>query len=202
MYSELAPADSVADGARTPREIADAAMDRYAAGDDSAFTELYDVLAPKLYQYLLRQTRDPAFAEDLLQQTMLQVHCSRGRFFRGAAVIPWAFAIARRLLIDSYRRRKREALHHQGQAVEELVVTEGADELLQSKRIAAELDRELARLPEAQRVVFELMRRDGLSIREVAQVLGTTANAVKLRAHRAHVALRIAMSEKVDGDGD
>jgi RNA polymerase sigma-70 factor (ECF subfamily) len=70
-------------------------MDRYAQGDDSAFAELYDGLAPRLLGFLVRQTRDQAKAEDIVQQTMLQIHRARGRFLPGAEVTPWAFAIAR-----------------------------------------------------------------------------------------------------------
>src|SRR5262249_21114157 len=103
---------------RIPREAANAAMDRYASGDDSAFSELYDLIAPKLHSYLRRQTHDPVRPEDLLQQPMLQLHATRGRFMRGGEVYAWAFAIARRLLIDSYRRRKREARGNQVQSGE------------------------------------------------------------------------------------
>jgi RNA polymerase sigma-70 factor, ECF subfamily len=201
MNSAPIPTQNVALAETTPREIANLAMDRYADGDDSAFGELYDVLAPRLHKYLLRQTRSTSTADDLLQQTMLQLHATRGRFFRGADVIPWAFAIARRLLIDGYRRDKREAARTAAHALEETPSVEGADDLLQAKRTAEDVDRELARLPEAQRVVFELMKKDGLSLKAVAQVLGTTTNAVKLRAHRAHVTLRIAMGTK-GGDFD
>src|SRR4051812_46548656 len=88
----------------------DAAMDRYARGEDSAFGQIYDGLAPRLQGYLVRQTRDRAKAEDIVQQTMLQIHRARGRFIPGAEVIPWAFAIARRLLIDQHRRAGREVL--------------------------------------------------------------------------------------------
>ena len=88
----------------------DAAMDRYARGDDTAFGEIYDKLAPRLYGFLLRHTRDRAKAEDVVQQTMLQIHRARGRFQPGAEVTPWAFAIARRLLIDQHRRGGREVL--------------------------------------------------------------------------------------------
>src|SRR5690349_17499325 len=76
----------------------DAAMDRYARGEDAAFAEVYDRLAPRLFGFLLRYTRDHAKVEDVVQQTMLQMHKNRGRFMPGAEVIPWAFAIARRLL--------------------------------------------------------------------------------------------------------
>jgi len=183
------------------RESANLAMDRYADGDESAFSELYDVLAPRLYRYLLRQTREAAGAEDLLQQTFLKLHASRARFLRGGDVLPWAFAIARRLFIDGYRRHQRAAARSDAPPPSEPSV-EGAEQLLQAKRAALELDRELQRLPEAQRVVFELMRQDGLSLREVAEVLGTTTNAVKLRAHRAHVALRLALHDDADRFGE
>src|SRR5258706_3960985 len=108
-FSELSPSQTGLSLVDRARDEASAAMDGYAAGNDAAFGDVYDALAPRLYGYLLRQTRDPGRAEDLLQQTMLQIHAARGRFFRGAEVVPWAFAIARRLLIDSYRRRRREA---------------------------------------------------------------------------------------------
>lgn len=186
---------------RAPREEANAAMERYASGDDSAFSELYDLLAPKLHAYLLRQTRDAVRSEDLLQQTMLQLHSTRGRFMRGGEVFAWAFAIARRLLINSYRRRKREARGQEVQSAETPALPVPADEVLDSKRLSRTIERELSRLPEAQRVAVELMKKDGLSLREVAEVLGTTSNAVKLRVHRACVTLRAAVVKHVDADG-
>src|SRR5262245_53884793 len=69
----------------------DAAMGRYAAGDDDAFEALYDSLAGRLYAYLRRH--DPHACDDLLQETFLRVHKARGTFVTGAAVLPWAFAI-------------------------------------------------------------------------------------------------------------
>jgi hypothetical protein len=104
----LATKDPAREAARI---AANQAMERYSRGEDPAFAELYDAIAPQLHHYLCRQTRDRTRADDLLQQTMLQIHRARGRFIAGAEVLPWAFAIARRLLIDSIRRRKNEAGH-------------------------------------------------------------------------------------------
>ena len=180
---------------RNARAQANDLMERYASGDDSVFSDLYEVLAPPLYRYLVRQTRDPIRAEDLLQQTMLQIHSQRSRFWAGANVTPWAYAIARRLLINSYRRRTREAEAMPSHWSEEASAGPGADDLLHHKRVHSALEMELARLPAGQRVAFELIKREGLSVREVAEVLGTTATAIKLRAHRAYVALRAALGE-------
>jgi RNA polymerase sigma-70 factor (ECF subfamily) len=181
-----------ADGSapRTGAADANQAMGRYAVGEEDAFAVLYDELAPRLYRYLLRQTRERGRAEDLLQQTMLQIHCSRGRFLLGADVTPWAFAIARRLLIDSIRRRKRESAANDWLSSLDPLTEPASDELLHSKRVAEALERQLSQLPKAQRTTFELIKQDGLSLREAAKAMGTTVNAVKLRAHRAYVALR------------
>jgi RNA polymerase sigma-70 factor (ECF subfamily) len=174
------------------------AMDRYAVGEDDAFQELYQLLSPRLYRYLLRQTRDRGRAEDLMQQTLLQIHTSRGRFLRGADVTPWAFAIARRLLIDSIRRRKRESETNDRLLSLDPLHEPGSDELLQSKRLAETLAHVLAQLPDSQRTTFEMIRQDGLSLREAAAVMGTTVNAIKLRAHRAYVALRSSIADELE----
>jgi RNA polymerase sigma-70 factor (ECF subfamily) len=174
---------------------ADTAMERYAAGDEAAFGLVYDMLAPRLYGYLYRQTRDRARSEDLLQQTLLHMHRARERFIPGAEVTPWAFAIARRLLVDTLRRGKREVLAEDGMPDPGASGAPGADDLLQARELHDRMERVLADLPPAQRVAFELLKKEGLSVAEAAAVLGTTVAAVKLRAHRAYAALRGALGE-------
>ncbi|MDB4943131.1 MAG: polymerase sigma-70 factor, subfamily [Labilithrix sp.] len=176
--------------------LLDAAMDRYARGEDAAFEALYDGLAPRLLAFLARHTRDRARAEDVVQQTMLQIHRHRGRFEPGGQVVPWAFAIARRALVDAHRRGGREVLAPtDDDSLTRLLaaVDAPADDLAIAKEVAAKVNEELARLPENQRVAFELIKQDGLSVAEAAQALGTTVAAVKLRAHRAYEALREAL---------
>jgi RNA polymerase sigma-70 factor, ECF subfamily len=194
----LAVADERNRKADHPNAALDAAMDRYAHGDDTAFVEVYDGLTPRLQSFLARYTRDRARAEDVVQQTMLQIHRARGRFLPGGQVVPWAFAIARRLLIDQHRRGGREVLSPTGDDnLTELLaaVDAPADDVAIAKEVAARLAEELARLPENQRVAFELIKQDGLSVAEAAQVLGTTVAAVKLRAHRAYEAMRAVLAD-------
>ena len=181
------------------RPEADVAMERYAGGDDASFAPVYDALAPRLYGYLLRQTRQRARAEDLLQQTMLHIHRARSRFIPGAEVTPWAFAIARRLLVDSIRRGRREVLGDGGDLDVGADAGPGAEELLQARELATRVEAVLAKLPQSQRAAFELIRNEGLSMAEAAQVLGTTVAAVKLRAHRAYEALRLALGDVLGG---
>ena len=177
------------------RAEVDVAMERYAAGDDGAFAVVYDKIAPRLYGYLLRQTRERARAEDLVQQTMLHIHRARTRFIPGAEVTPWAFAIARRLLLDGLRRAKREVAPSEEDPDSALASGDAADDMVQARELAVRINAVLAKLPESQRVAFELLKQEGLTVAEAAEVLGTTAAAVKLRAHRAYEALRLALGD-------
>jgi RNA polymerase sigma-70 factor (ECF subfamily) len=172
------------------RAEVDVAMERYAAGDDAAFAVVYDAIGPRLFGYFLRQTRDRARAEDLLQQTMLHIHRARDRFLPGAEVTPWAFAIGRRLLVDGLRKGKREVLVEEPETQAGASADPGADQVLQAKELASDVAKVLAKLPHSQRTAFELIKGEGLSVAEAAQVLGTTVAAVKLRAHRAYEAIR------------
>jgi RNA polymerase sigma-70 factor, ECF subfamily len=183
---------------QNPNAAADAAMNRYASGDAAAFSELYDLLAPRLFGFLLRSTRDRCQAEDLLQQTLLKMHCARGRFVPGAEVVPWAFSIARRLVIDAARRSKVRGAQIGGDDQRDAIAHLAAldlpvDEAIHSKQIMHLIQRELDRLPEANRRAFQLVKQEGLTHAEAAEVLGTTVTAVKLRAHRTYVALRTAL---------
>jgi RNA polymerase sigma-70 factor, ECF subfamily len=177
------------------RARTNAAMERYAAGDDSAFTLVYDGIAPRLLGYLLRHTKDRGDAEDLAQQTMLHIHRSRGSFIPGADVAPWAFAIARRLLVDRVRNREP------GRRVDNVGLdtraseTPGADDLLQARQTAVHIESALAHLPQAQREAFQLIKQEGLSLCEAARILGTTVGAAKVRVHRAYEALRAALAD-------
>lgn len=176
--------------------MADLAMERYSCGDDASFAVVYDALADRLLGFLTRKLGSVALAEDVLQQTFLRMHQARSSFVAGSAVLPWAFAIARRLLIDHLRRQKRAALEPWQLVVAELLHparTEGAHALLEADQLAHRLQRAFEALPDAQRAAFELIRLERLPAVAAAQVLGTTVASVKLRAHRATVALRSAL---------
>ena len=175
-----------------PRSRASLAMARYGRGDDAAFADVYDELSPRLFRYLVRLTREEARAEDVLQQTFLQMHDARGRFLPGADVVPWAYAIARRLFIDGTRRRKRDHLHDEYEDERSAAqnTAPSGEAVASARELSDALRTRLDALPELQREAFRLVREEGLSIAEAAEILGVTQAAVKLRAHRAYESLR------------
>jgi len=163
---------------------------------------VYDAIAPRLLDFLRKATRDASAAEGLVQQTLLHLHRARGSFIPGAPVMPWACAIARRLVIDSARRRRVERrLFSETPADDDRMTydptaaTAAADDLLHAHRLAGRMQQQIDALPELQRNAYRLLRQEGLSLKRAAEVLGTTVSAVKLRAHRASVALRAALRE-------
>jgi RNA polymerase sigma-70 factor (ECF subfamily) len=202
----MAGDDRSAMGEAEARAALTAAMDRHADGDGSAFAQVYDRLAPRLGAYFLRHTRDRGRSEDLVQQTLLQMHLARQSFAKGSDVIPWAFAIARRLLIDAHRRKKELLLDSPDDDAEALEMNVARDScpegIVATKQIAACVREELERLPDGQRAAFELMRADGMSVAQAAEVLGATPTAVKLRAHRVYEALRNVIARASGGEDE
>jgi RNA polymerase sigma-70 factor (ECF subfamily) len=180
----------------------DAAMERYSNGDNAAFAELYDAVAPRLLVFLRKATRDAVAAEDLAQQTFLHIHRARGSFIAGAPVMPWALAIAKRLMIDRARRQRVElglfthAPADDDRVTSHAIVGAAADDLLDARHLERRFQQRLDALPETQRTAYQLVKQEGLSLKRAAEVLGTSVTAVKLRTHRAYKALRAVLREE------
>jgi RNA polymerase sigma-70 factor (ECF subfamily) len=195
------------------REVSlDEAMDRYAQGDAGAFAVVYAGLEQKLRSFLMRLAGAAPIADDLLQETFMRIHRARGSFEPGARVVPWAYAIARNAWLDharsaharSLRERDAKAADDPPSAWEPATGPEAdSEQAVIAREMAAVVQRVLAGLPPAQREAFVLLRYEGMSVQEAAEVLGSTPTAVKLRAFRAYEALRAALSQtKPDHGGD
>lgn len=175
------------------RPPADLAMDRYADGDEAAFGALYDALAPALWRFALHLTRRSVAAEDLVQQTFLQLHRARDRWVPGARLVPWAFAITRHAFIDSTRRRSGQpSAEGPPEELDLPADVAPADETLARRQQLGALLRRIELLPGNQGIAFQLVVLDELSIAEAAEVLGFTTGNVKVLVHRAREALRRA----------
>ena len=175
--TETAPADTTLE----------APMERYVDGDEAAFDALYQGSSSRLFGYLLRLTRSRERAEDLLQVTYSKVHRARGSYLRGAPVMPWFIAIARRSFLDERRSAKvrKEDLSSDGTLPEPSSVNQDVGD-----DVADALERALDSLPENYREAIVLTKVTGLSLAEASEVLGATPTALKLRVHRGYVKLR------------
>jgi RNA polymerase sigma-70 factor (ECF subfamily) len=163
----------------------DATLQRARAGDETAFVLLFRDLQPSLLRYL--QVMTLTGAEDLASDTWLEVVRSLGRFAgdeRGFRA--WVFTIARRRYIDGLRsmgRRAHEVSTEDTQLFEPVL----ADEVVLAAEEHSALERALktiGRLPPAQAEVVMLRAVVGLTVAEVADVVGRRPGAVRILAHR------------------
>jgi RNA polymerase sigma factor (sigma-70 family) len=168
-------------------------MSAYVSGDAAAFRVIFERYAPVLTRAMLRELYVREEANDLVQQTFLQLHRARADFDAGQKLKPWVFTIAMNLKREYFRRKKRrpERPLDLASAAEPAVAALGA------ARVDAQrtLSRVLGDLPADQREVIELHWFDGLEFPEVAQVVGASVSAVKVRAHRGYVRLRHALGD-------
>jgi RNA polymerase sigma-70 factor (ECF subfamily) len=166
-------------------------MTRSQEADREAAGALIDAVSPQFFRFFLVCSGDRADAEDLLQDFWLRMHAARRSYRPPAPVLPWMYAIARRVRVDDYRRRKRIS----GPEVQ-------MDELPEVPVPAQQRDeRELAillgQLPESQQEVILMLKVSGLTLEEVAAATRTSVGAVKQKAHRAYERLRSLLRKPV-----
>lgn len=173
------------DGARSDEEL----MAAWVQGDEAAFEHLFVRYAP-LLSGLLRRQVGPDEAGDLVQQTFLQLHRARLDFAPGARLRPWLLTIALNLGREHLRRQARRRTGTLGDIDPAAHGAAPAGQALEGREDAARVRAALAALPQAQREVIELHWFQGLPFAQVAALLGSTAGAVKVRAHRGYQRLR------------
>ena len=182
-----------------PADDLPALMAAYQAGRIEAFDALYAALAGELRAHLIGLCRDAAHADDLLQETFLQIHRARASYRPGLPVRPWVRAIATRVYLMDRRAAMRRDRHEAraGASAPEARTAASAD------RVAGERDglvRALAGVPAETRSAFLLHHLFGFSFAEVAARLGIRTGAAKVRSSRARLRLRTLLGGGAGGD--
>ena len=158
-------------------------MERYQNADPDAPAALVNALSPALLRFFKIQVASRQQADDLLQETWLRIHRVRHTYRPGEPVLPWIYAIARRVRIDGYRRTRRIFVH---ETAMEILPERSA----RSGSPVPDFETLVAALPETQREVLTMLKVAGLSLEEVARATSSTVGAVKQKAHRAYDRLR------------
>jgi RNA polymerase sigma-70 factor (ECF subfamily) len=174
-----------------PQDPLGSLLSRAGRGDQDAFAELYDGLAPLLHGIVLKVVRDPAQSEEVTQEVFVELWRLAPRYeaARGS-VRSWAATLAHRRAIDRVRseqagreRTEREALKRPTQSndVSEQVMT-----TLDGTRVR----KALGRLTDMQRQAVELAYFGGHSYREVALLLNVAEGTIKTRIRDGMIRLR------------
>ncbi len=168
-------------------------MTRYQQADREAAAELIDLMSPRLFRFFLACVGDRFHAEDLLQDFWLRLHAARRSYRPPAPVLPWMYAIARRVRVDDYRRRKRVSGH-------EIPLAELPDvPAVALPQADGDIVKLLGALPASQQEVIVMLKVSGLTLEEVAAATRTSVGAVKQKAHRAYERLRSLIRKPVHG---
>ena len=175
---------------------------RFRKGQTEAFGALVGRYERELYGYLRRYLGDADLAEDVFQNTFLQLVVKIGQYEPGRPVRPWLYTIATNQAIDALRRHGRhqalsldrhreESANGEAHSLMESLPSDApgpsdhAEGLELNERVRASVDR----LPDFLRHVLILAYYQGLKYREIADILGIPVGTVKSRLHAALVKL-------------
>jgi len=182
-------------------------MLRYAAGDMAAFDTLYGRHEMGVWRFVLRSVRDPALADDLLQDVWFAVVRHAASYQPSARFKTWLFTMAHNRVVDHFRTA-RTLVSLDGDADEEAEGGTGAFgaslaadsgfgpvRQLESREQAVALIEAVKQLPPEQREAFLLQAEAGMAVEEIAHTTGVSFETAKSRLRYARNFLRRRLQE-------
>jgi RNA polymerase sigma-70 factor, ECF subfamily len=169
------------------------------SGDPDAFRELVERHSSTVYNLALRMMNNPQEAEEVLQETFISAFRALDRFEGRSQLGTWLYRIAYNAALMRLRKRELATssidephVNDEGEELPRQLIdwTGLPDDVVLSRELHEVLGKAVGTLPETLRSVFVLRDIEGLSTAEVAETLSLTETNVKVRLHRARMALR------------
>lgn len=170
--------------------------------DQAKFADLAMEHMDSLYAGALRMTRNPADAEDLVQETYLKAYRGFGGFEEGTNIKAWLFRILTNTYINRYRQLKRRPdetdlddvedfyLYRRLGGIDEARISKSAEDVLFELFTDDEVKNALESLPETFRMAVLLADVEGFAYKEIAEILDIPIGTVMSRLHRGRKALQ------------
>ncbi len=186
---------NAADGGRAPEPSDEALLERLAAGtDERALSDLYDRYQAYMYGLALRITKDPALAQDAVQEAFVGVWRNAGRYVAGKSTVrTWMLSIAHHRAIDIVRRRRPTSELPEIETADPALTTPDVWPAVAQSLDRATVDAALADLPDAQREAIQLAYFEGLTQVEIADRTGAPLGTVKSRVRLGLLQMRRAL---------
>jgi RNA polymerase sigma-70 factor (ECF subfamily) len=185
-----------------------ACLEAIQRGDARCLGPFFDAWADRLYGLALRLLRDPAAAEDVVQESFVKLMANAEKLEGRARLATWLYRVVYNASIDRLREQKRlvpvpDDGEESAVPMPSLLVdfSQSPEEMLRDARTREALEEAIAALPPALRAAFLMRDVEGLNTAQAAEALGITEANLKVRLHRARLALRERLSAHVAARG-